>query len=87
MGLPFVTAPLGELNDFVKTKNIGIAFEKMNVVEIANEIVALKKDLKRYSELRKNVISISPQFDRRSQAIVFADLVEKHFETKTFGPN
>jgi hypothetical protein len=82
-----VTAPSGELNDFVKTKNIGIAFEKMNIEEIANGIVALEKDSARYSDFRKNVISISPQFDRRSQAIVFADLVEKHFETKTFGPN
>jgi glycosyltransferase involved in cell wall biosynthesis len=80
MGLPFVTAPSGELNDFVKTKNIGIAFEKMNIEEIANGIVALEKDSARYSDFRKNVISISSQFDRRTQSLAFADLVAEHFE-------
>jgi glycosyltransferase involved in cell wall biosynthesis len=80
MGLPFVTAPSGELNDFVKTKNIGIAFEKMNVEEIANGIVALEKDSARYSDFRKNVNSIRAQFDRRTQSLAFADLVAEHFE-------
>ena len=87
MGLPLVTAPSGELNEFVKTEKIGLAFQSLNVLEISEGIIALEKNNQRYSRFRENVISIRSQFDRRSQAIVFADLVEKHFETKTFGPN
>jgi glycosyltransferase involved in cell wall biosynthesis len=87
MGLPLVTAPSGELNEFVKTEKIGLAFQSLNVLEIAEGIIALEKNNQRHSRFRENVISIRSQFDRRSQAIVFANLVEKHFETKSFGPN
>jgi len=74
-----VVAPDGELNEFVKKNKLGLGFEKMNVLEIAKEIVALEKDRQKYSALQERVISIQAQFDRRSQSAVFADLVEKHF--------
>ena len=79
MALPLVVAPDGELNEFVKKNKLGIGFEKMNVLEIAKEIVALEQDRQKYSALQERVISIQAQFDRRSQSAVFADLVEKHF--------
>ena len=79
MGLPLVVAPAGELNDFVKMNKIGLAFKKMNVMEIANEISSLEKDRQKYSEFQKNLLSIKTRFDRRTQSIIFADLVEKHF--------
>jgi glycosyltransferase involved in cell wall biosynthesis len=82
MGLPLVVAPAGELYDFVKMNKIGLSFKKMNVMEMANEIFSLEQDCQKYSEFQENLLSIKSRFDRRTQSIIFADLVEQHFNVQ-----
>ena len=79
MGLPIVVAPEGELHDFVINGNIGLAFKKMDITQIADSIVALVNDQARYELYKKQILSIRTQFDRKNQSVVMADLIEKHF--------
>lgn len=81
MGLPIVVAPEGELHDFVINKNIGLAFKKMDISQIADSLVALEKDQARYEHYQKQIHSVNTQFDRKNQSMVMADLIEKHFES------
>ena len=82
MGLPLVVAPSGELHDFVKVNKIGLAFKEMNILHITDGIIALEKNLESFSRFHKNVFSIQSTFDRRKQAVYFADLIEKYFKTE-----
>ena len=79
MGLPIVVAPEGELHDFVINGNIGFAFKKMDITQIADSIVSLVNDQARYEQFQKQILSIRTQFDRKNQSMVMADLIEKHF--------
>ena len=79
MGLPIVVAPEGELHDFVNNRNIGLAFKKMDICQIADSIVALAKNQARHEQFQKQILSIRTQFDRKNQSVVMADLIEKHF--------
>ena len=79
MGLPILVAPEGELHDFVNTGNIGLAFKKMNIIQIAESLVTLEKDPARYEQYQKQIHSVRTQFDRKNQSVVMADLIEKHF--------
>mgnify|MGYP001173790837 CR=1 FL=1 len=79
MGLPLLVAPDGELNDFVKLNQIGLAFEKTDHVIIAESIVMLKSNRLRYANLQEQVYSIRSKFDRRLQSIEFVDLIESTF--------
>ena len=82
MGLPLVVAPSGELHDFVKVNKIGLAFKEMNILQITDGIIALEKNRESFSRFHKNVFSIQSTFDRRKQAVYFADLIEKYFKTE-----
>ena len=79
MGLPILVAPEGELHDFVNIGNIGLAFKKMNIIQIADSLVALAKDPARYEQYQKQIHSVRTKFDRKNQSVVMADLIEKHF--------
>ena len=79
MGLPIVVAPEGELHDFVIHQNIGLAFKKMDISQIADSLVALEKDQARYEQYQKQIHSVHAQFDRKNQSMFMADLIEKHF--------
>ena len=79
MGLPILVAPEGELHDFVNTGNIGLAFKKMNIIQIAESLVTLAKDRARYEQYQKQIHSVRTKFDRKNQSVVMADLIEKHF--------
>ena len=81
MGLPIVVSPEGELHDFVNRGNIGLAFKKMDISQIADSLVALEKDQARYKQYQKQILSIRTKFDRKNQSVVMADLIEKHFES------
>ena len=54
MGLPIIVAPEGELYDFVSSSNIGLAFKKMDVQQIAESIISLQKDKSGTNNLRPN---------------------------------
>jgi glycosyltransferase involved in cell wall biosynthesis len=82
MGLPLVVAPSGELRDFVKVNKIGLAFKEMNILQITDGIIALEKNRESFSRFQRNVFSIQSTFDRRKQAVHFADLIEKCFKTE-----
>ena len=79
MGLPIVVAPEGELHDFVINENIGLAFKKMDISQIADSLVALEKDKTRYEHYKKQIQSVRTEFDRKNRSMVMADLIEKHF--------
>ena len=81
MGLPIVVSPEGELHDFVNRGNIGLAFKKMDISQIADSLVALEKDQAIYKQYQKQILSIRTKFDRKNQSVVMADLIEKHFES------
>ena len=65
----------------VNRGNIGLAFKKMDISQIADSIVALEKDQARYKQYQNQILSIRTQFDRKNQSVVMADLIEKHFES------
>ena len=79
IGLPVVVAPEGELHDFVINENIGLAFKKMDISQIADSLVALEKDKARYEHYQKQIQSVRTEFDRKNRSMVMADLIEKHF--------
>ena len=90
LGLPLVVAPSGELHDFVKVNKIGLAFKEMNILQITDGIIALEKNRESFSRFHKNVFSIQSTFDRRKQAVYFADLILMYmynlFENAFGGP-
>ena len=77
--MPVVVAPEGELHDFVINENIGLAFKKMDISQIADSLVALEKDKARYEHYQKQIQSVRTEFDRKNRSMVMADLIEKHF--------
>ena len=66
MCLPIVVAPEGELHDFVINENIGLAFKKMDVSQIADSLVALRKTKQDISTTKSKYTQYVPNLTERT---------------------
>ena len=70
-GIPVLAGPRGELSQIVDQFKIGTTFEKISAKEIADSILALKKDEESWSKMCANVKKYRMNFGRRKIAREF----------------
>ena len=66
MGLPILVAPEGELHDFVDIGNIGLAFRKMNIIQIAESLLHWRKTKQDMSNTKSKYIPSAPNLTERT---------------------
>lgn len=70
-GIPVLAGPRGELTQIVDQFKIGTTFEKISAKEIADSVLALKKDEELWSKMCANVKKCRMNFGRRNIAREF----------------
>ena len=82
VGLPTIASPAGELSDFIRRHEVGLAFDKTEPEVIANEIISLRYDQSKMRELRNNVLKTRLKCDRSISTGLLVTEMESRFTSK-----
>ncbi len=78
-GIPVLAAPQGELLDFVRGREIGLAFEQIDLEAMVEAIFSLKRNPDEWNRMSSRIRSMRDELDRRVIAVNLAGRLESAF--------
>ncbi|MDF1553827.1 MAG: glycosyltransferase family 4 protein [Deferrisomatales bacterium] len=84
MGIPVLHGVAGESAAIVEREGCGVTFEPENAGELANQILSLKGDPERLTQLRRNALEAATRYDRADLACRMFGVLEGAVRDRNF---